>query len=396
MGTIKPLTERNEEALSRLLAIWESAVRKTHAFLSERDILEIKPEVLRGILTVEHVFCYCDDIGAPQGFIAVANQKIEMLFVDDSVRGQGIGKQLLRYAVDVLGVRFVDVNEQNTQGVGFYRHMGFSTVRRSEHDVQGRPFPLLHLELTFKQGNGTRSAMKNEITTLCFDADDTLWSDMPFYTEADKRFCALMSPYADTDTASREQYRTASANMPLYGVGGKSFTLSMMETALRLSGGNLPSAVVAEIIETGKQYMDHPVQVLPGVIDVLEALRGRFSLIIATKGDLVDQERKLEKSGLTPYFRHVEIMSDKTQQGYARMLRRLGVQPEQFLMTGNSVKSDIEPVLSLGGCAVHVPFHETWIHEKAEPPRENDRFFSIESIRELVDLPVLLKTKEKS
>ncbi len=121
------------------------------AFLSERDILEIRPEVLQGILTVEHVFCCCDDSGAPQGFIAVANQKIEMLFVDDSVQGQGIGKQLLRYAVDVLGARFVDVNEQNTQGVGFYRHMGFSTVRRSEHDDQGISFPLLHLELTFKQ-----------------------------------------------------------------------------------------------------------------------------------------------------------------------------------------------------------------------------------------------------
>ena len=148
MGTIKPLAERNEEALSRLLALWESAMRKTHAFLSERDILEIRPEVLQGILTVEHVFCCCDDSGAPQGFIAVANQKIEMLFVDDSVRRQGIGKQLLQYAINTLDAKFVDVNEQNTQGVGFYNHMGFSTVRRSEHDDQGRPFPLLHLELT--------------------------------------------------------------------------------------------------------------------------------------------------------------------------------------------------------------------------------------------------------
>ncbi len=238
--------------------------------------------------------------------------------------------------------------------------------------------------------------MENGITTLCFDADDTLWSDMPFYTEAEKRFCVLMSPYADTDTTSREQYKTAAANMPLYGVGGKSFTLSMIETALRLSDGNLPSAAIAEIIATGKQYMDHPVQVLPGVVDVLEALRKRFLLVLATKGDLLDQERKLEKSGLAPYFRHVEIMSDKTPQGYAQLLRRLGVCPEQFLMTGNSVKSDIEPVLSLGGYAVHVPFHETWVHEKAEPPSGNDRFFSIKSIRELIDLPLLLETKEIS
>ena len=148
MGTIKPLAERNEEALARLLAIWESAVRKTHDFLSERDILAIKPDVLQGIMTLEHVCCYCDDGGLAQGFIAVAHQKIEMLFVGDSVRRQGIGKQLLQYAINALDAKFVDVNEQNTQGVGFYSHMGFSTARRSEHDDQGRPFPLLHLELT--------------------------------------------------------------------------------------------------------------------------------------------------------------------------------------------------------------------------------------------------------
>jgi putative hydrolase of the HAD superfamily len=215
---------------------------------------------------------------------------------------------------------------------------------------------------------------------------------MPFYTEAEKTFCSLVSVYADAETAARELYGTASANIPLYGVGGKSFVLSMIETALRLSGGNLPSAIVTGILALGKRYMDHPVQVLSGVIDVLEAFRGRYVLVVATKGDLLDQERKLEKSGLAPYFDHVEIMSDKTPDAYARLLCRLGVRADQFLMTGNSVKSDIEPVLSLGGYAAHVPFHDTWVHEKAEPPQGHARFFSLESILELLDLKRLAKT----
>jgi putative hydrolase of the HAD superfamily len=230
--------------------------------------------------------------------------------------------------------------------------------------------------------------MTNEITVLGFDADDTLWSDMPFYTEAERQFRSLLSRYADPETVSREHYQTEIANIPLYGFGGKSAALSMIETAMRLGGGTLPTAVITDIIAIGKRYMDHPVQVLDGVVDVLEALRGRYTLIVATKGDLVDQERKLEKSGLKPYFHHIEIMSDKTPDKYAQMLRRLGVRAEQFLMTGNSVKSDIEPILSLGGYAVHVPFHDTWIHEKAEPPREHERFFGIESIRDLIELPL--------
>lgn len=228
----------------------------------------------------------------------------------------------------------------------------------------------------------------SKITVLGFDADDTLWVDMPFYTETEKRFCGLLAPYADPETVSREHYQTERGNIALYGFGGKSFTLSMIETALRLSGGAIPAAAVADILALGKRQLDHPMQILPGVVDVLDALRDRFLLVIATKGDLWEQQRKLEKSGLTRYFHHIEIMSHKTPEDYALMLRRLGVRADQFLMTGNSVKSDIEPVLSLGGFAVHVPFHDTWIHEKAEPPCGHERFFGIESLRELPGLPV--------
>lgn len=147
MKKISLLTNRDEQTIARLLAIWESAVKKTHTFLSENDIAEIKPEVQQALMAMEQLYGYCDESDVLQGFIGIANQKIEMLFVDDNARGQGIGKQLLNYAIDSLNAQYVDVNEQNDQGVGFYRHMGFHVLSRSEHDEQGRPFPLLHLKL---------------------------------------------------------------------------------------------------------------------------------------------------------------------------------------------------------------------------------------------------------
>lgn len=145
MSRIEAVVQRNEN-MHRLLEIWESAVRKTHTFLSEADVLSIKQEVPHGILAIQHLHCFFDDNDTPQGFIGVENQKIEMLFVDANARGQGIGKQLLNFALTDLGAIYVDVNEQNEQGVGFYEHMGFVTMSRSDYDEQGRPFPILHLK----------------------------------------------------------------------------------------------------------------------------------------------------------------------------------------------------------------------------------------------------------
>ena len=212
---------------------------------------------------------------------------------------------------------------------------------------------------------------------------------MPFFTETEERFHALMSAYADAQTVSAEQYKTESANMPLYGFGTKSYILSMIETALSLSGGNAAAGTIMDIIALGKRQLDHPMQVLDGVEEVLETLHGRFPLVVATKGDLLEQERKLEKSGLARFFHHIEIMSDKTAGGYARLLRHLGVKPDEFLMVGNSVKSDIMPILALGGHAAHVPFHDTWIHEQADPPEDHARFYGIDSIRQLPGLTLL-------
>lgn len=238
---------------------------------------------------------------------------------------------------------------------------------------------------------GTRGG---PIQVVGFDADDTLWSNMPFFTEAEKRFCSLLAPFSDAETVSCENYRTECANMAIYGVGAKSYTLSLIETALRLSNGKADMAIVREILELGKSILNHPVTALDGVEDVLSTLRSedRFTMVVATKGDLLEQERKLARSGLKDYFHHIEIMSDKTPDGYNALLNRLGIAPEAFVMVGNSVRSDILPVLELGAYAIHVPFHDTWLHEHAEPPLDNPRYFKIASIREILGLPVLRMT----
>ena len=149
MAQIKSLEQRTENNINRLLDIWESSVTITHTFLNEADIATIKPDAKSGLMGIENLYCYYDDIDIMQGFIGVENQKVEMLFVAASTRGQGIGKQLLKYALADLGAKYVDVNEQNEQAVGFYKHMGFNVISRSDYDEQGRSFPILHLELNY-------------------------------------------------------------------------------------------------------------------------------------------------------------------------------------------------------------------------------------------------------
>lgn len=145
MQRIQTLTQRSQSTIAALLDIWESAVRKTHTFLTEKDIDAIRPEVKKGIIAINNLICFYDDKGILQGFAGVENQKLEMLFIHANARGKGVGKQLLNYAINRLGVQYVDVNEQNDQGIGFYNHMGGHVIGRSEYDEQGRHFPILHL-----------------------------------------------------------------------------------------------------------------------------------------------------------------------------------------------------------------------------------------------------------
>ena len=224
------------------------------------------------------------------------------------------------------------------------------------------------------------------LKVIAFDADDTLWENEQFFAEAEQRFTALLEDFLPRHTVARELLHTEIANLPLYGYGIKAFMLSMIETAIRISDNKIPVSVIAEAIAIGREMLDKPVVLLDGVTEVLEKLKGRYRLVMATKGDLLDQERKLKKSNLQSHFHHIEIMSEKKEDDYRKLIRHLDIPAEQFLMIGNSLKSDVMPVINVGGYGVHVPYHVTWEHEKIDIALDSDRFFPLEKITELPDL----------
>ncbi len=223
---------------------------------------------------------------------------------------------------------------------------------------------------------------------IAFDADDTLWVNEPNFQEAERRFCELLEDFLPHHTVSRELLKAEVANLPLYGYGVKSFMLSMIETAMSVTAKTVSLDVIEKAIQFGRELLEKPVELLDGVEEVLTALNGRYRLVMATKGDLLDQERKLKKSGLERFFHHIEIMSDKRESDYLKLIGRLDIRPHEFLMIGNSIKSDVLPVLAIGGHGIHVPYHTTWEHEKVEVQIDNPRFRQVEHIRGI--LPFLL------
>lgn len=223
-----------------------------------------------------------------------------------------------------------------------------------------------------------------DINVIAFDADDTLWVNEPYFQEVESKFCALLEDYLSHHHISQELFKTEMQNLALYGFGAKSFMLSMIETAIRISDGKIPVKVIEKIIEYGKALLDQPIELLDGVNEVLSSLQGKYLLVVATKGDLLDQERKLEKSKLGGFFHHIEIMSDKKESDYLKLLSHLNVDPESFLMIGNSLKSDVIPVLNIGGFGIHVPYHTTWAHEHMENELVHERFLKLESIEEIL------------
>lgn len=227
-----------------------------------------------------------------------------------------------------------------------------------------------------------KSKMKNHITTIAFDADDTLWVNEPYFQETEKKFCTLLEDYLPHHAVSQELFKIEMQNLHLYGYGVKGFMLCMVETINKVSNGKASLELVNKAIELGHHLLQQPVELLEGVTETLENLKGRYRLVMATKGDLLDQERKLEKSGLEKYFHHIEIMSDKKVSDYQKLLTHLDCKPENFLMLGNSIKSDILPVLEIGGFAAHIPFHTTWAHEQHENPLEHENFMELKSINE--------------
>lgn len=225
-----------------------------------------------------------------------------------------------------------------------------------------------------------------KIKTIAFDADDTLWVNEPHFQEVEARFCEIMEDYLSRHHTSQELFKTEMSNLALYGYGVKSFMLSMVETAIRVSEGTIGLKAIEQIITLGKELLNKPIELLDGVKDVMKALHGKYQLVVATKGDLLDQERKLEKSKLGGYFHHIEIMSDKKESDYLKLLKHLEVDPESFMMIGNSIKSDILPVLNIGGRAIHVPFHTTWAHEYVEHKISHENFLKIENISDLLSI----------
>ena len=225
--------------------------------------------------------------------------------------------------------------------------------------------------------------MKN-IKVIAFDADDTLWVNEPYFRAAEREFHDLLIDFLPADSDTNAILNTQIKNLPLYGYGIKGFTLSMIETAIELSNKTIPLSVIVRIMNIGKEMLEAPVDLIDGVEDVLKVLQGKYRLVLATKGDLLDQERKLEKSGLANYFHHIEIMSEKKLPNYKKLIQHLDIPPNEFLMIGNSLKSDVLPVLKIGGHAFHVPFHTTWAYEQVETRIEDERFQVLENVEEIL------------
>jgi putative hydrolase of the HAD superfamily len=228
--------------------------------------------------------------------------------------------------------------------------------------------------------------MLTKLKVIGFDADDTLWVNEPFYQEIEKEFCQMMKIYMNEEETSKELFKTEMKNLEIYGYGAKGFILSMVETALRATNGKITSEELTRIIKLGKTLLTMPIQLLDEVENVLQSLQQQYKLVLVTKGDLLDQERKLQKSGLFGYFHHIEIMSDKQENNYKKLLSHLDIQPEEFLMVGNSVKSDILPVINIGAKAIHIPYEVMWQHEKHHQSEEIIEYQTVSEISEILNL----------
>lgn len=223
-----------------------------------------------------------------------------------------------------------------------------------------------------------------DIKVIAFDADDTLWVNEPYFRQSEEAFCTLLEEYLPRHELERELLKVEIGNLGLYGYGIKGFVLSMIETAMAVTNNMISAKTIGDIIELGKQMLNQPIELLDGVEEVLRALKGRYRLVVATKGDLLDQERKLKKSNLTNYFHHVEVMSEKDDANYLKLIKHLDIRPSELLMVGNSLKSDILPVLNIGGYAIHVPYHITWAHEEIEHSIDSGMFKSVECIKDIL------------
>ena len=221
---------------------------------------------------------------------------------------------------------------------------------------------------------------------IAFDADDTLWENETLFRTAEDRFCALMRPFLPEEDCQKALFSVEMKNLPLYGYGIKPFGLSLIEAAISLSQGRASNALIQDILAIVKDMLSAENPLLPNVFEVLTHLSQNYRLVVATKGDLLDQERKLERSGLAQFFHHIEVMSDKKPDNYRKLVRHLDLKPDEFLMVGNSVNSDVLPVLEIGAHSIYIPFHTTWAHEVGEEPLTHPNYKKLDSMRDLMVL----------
>ncbi|MCL7765220.1 HAD family hydrolase [Polaribacter sp. Z014] len=227
--------------------------------------------------------------------------------------------------------------------------------------------------------------ISENIKVIAFDADDTLWVNETYFRDAEVAFAKLLAKYETQNKIDQELFKKEIENLKHYGYGVKGFVLSMVECALELSNYNVNQKTIEAILNIGKEMIDKPIELLDGVEEVLQSLQRKYKVIVATKGDLLDQERKLEKSNLLKYFHHIEVMSDKKEKDYTKLINHLDVEPSEFLMIGNSLKSDVLPLIALGASAIHVPFHTTWVHEEVSDEEKSDSDYkTVAKIKEIL------------
>ena len=287
-----------------------------------------------------------------------------------------------------------------SEPVFYFTHLHYSAFFKGEDRLHSEIkinefilyFAHLHYLCSGMITDNTKNADFTKVKVIAFDADDTLWDCQSHFELAVQRYCKLLSPWGTADEISQALYQVEKANMPSLGYGCKAFTLSLIENAVRVSHGEITGVMIHEVMQLGRNLLMLPATPLDGVENVLKALQtlGRYRLVVFTKGELLDQENKLKRSGLEKYFEYVEIVSDKMPQAYVGLCEKLNVKPQDLLMVGNSFKSDIAPALSVGASAVYIPFHVTWQLEHTEE-YDHHRLEKLNHISEL--LPLFVSTR---
>ena len=231
------------------------------------------------------------------------------------------------------------------------------------------------------------------IEVIGIDADDTLWHNETIYSLTQEKFRKLLDPYHNEERINERLYETEMGNLEFYGYGIKSFTLSMIETAIELSEGRITGEEIGTILSFGREMMTTPVSLFEGVFDVLSLLSKAYKLLLITKGDLIDQQSKIAQSRLESFFFGIEIVSNKLPSTYSALLERYNINPDQFLMVGNSLRSDVLPILEIGGQAVYIPYHITWAHEEIAAEEQRDHHYL--QLEHIGQLPSLLKAPDR-